>query len=252
MSAENWRELLDDPEIVELVRRAARIEGTRLYASPGDTLLRDDLESWMWDQSVSIAQDAGDHLQPRTDAWYGFLYACLRTTSLQRHRQSWWGYYGGAGFSAHARSIASLDDPLLLHNTKPRLNDPLSYILRTEALEEHIARAEARRLTDGVAWQTASRTCTEPLCDRPRHAKGLCPRHYAQQHDRWGTQTACSSDGCERPASASRGMCQRHYKAWLRSNPDTPRCSAESCQRPAVSHGLCSKHYQRARRKGEL
>ena len=257
MGADNWRELLDDPEVVELVRRAARIEGTRLYASPRDALLRDDLESWMWDESVSIAKNARDHLQPRTAAWYGFLYACLRTTALQRHRVSHWGYFGGAGFSAHARSIASLDNDnassLLLHNIAPRLNDPLSYVLRCEALEEHIVRAEARQLTDGVAWQTASHTCTEPMCDRPQHAKGLCPQHYNLQRDRWGTQAtpACTTDGCERPA-VGRGLCHRHYKRWQRSNPDTPRCSAESCQRPAVSHGMCSKHYQRARRKGDV
>lgn len=72
--------------------------------------------------------------------------------------------------------------------------------------------------------------CTQPDCDAPVIAKGLCGKHY----QRWkkhgdpqatltparGVFVACSAGDCSRKA-AVRGLCRTHYSRWVSTgDPD--------------------------------
>lgn len=62
-------------------------------------------------------------------------------------------------------------------------------------------------------------TCSEPGCDRPIVARGLCGRDYQRWRTRQGSdwtpppraKTICAVDDCPREADA-RGFCNRHYE----------------------------------------
>ncbi|WP_369185835.1 hypothetical protein [Streptomyces sp. Y1] len=69
------------------------------------------------------------------------------------------------------------------------------------------------------------RFCVAPECPETRlKAKGLCVRHYYQQHrtghiagpDRQYGRTTCTEPGCGRPHRA-RGYCTRCYERHIRS-----------------------------------
>lgn len=68
---------------------------------------------------------------------------------------------------------------------------------------------------------------------------------------------ACSVDGCG-GAVAGQGMCSKHYQRARRGVPlDAPDrtsarvCSVPECGQPHCSKGLCKKHYYRAQRSGD-
>lgn len=57
------------------------------------------------------------------------------------------------------------------------------------------------------------KVCSDPECDRPTIARGLCTMHYARHRKASGP--ACSIDGCEKSVN-SRGWCSAHYSKWVK------------------------------------
>lgn len=90
-----------------------------------------------------------------------------------------------------------------------------------------------------------TRTCTEPDCDKPLCARGLCVNHYRSKRksgelpllEREPTKV-CNVASCDKPMLA-RGWCSAHYRRWqkgdvradepLHLEPGTARCGR--CQR---------------------
>lgn len=76
-------------------------------------------------------------------------------------------------------------------------------------------------------------------CDRPVKAVGMCAAHYGRM-SRYGVAVGCKREGCD-GAYYQSGLCRRHKR---------PRC--EVCDRRAEVKGLCSAHYLRLRRTGDV
>lgn len=115
-------------------------------------------------------------------------------------------------------------------------------------------------------------TCSFPSCTNPRHAKGLCSTHRAQQkkgqtlkpvgsahHNKGET---CHALDCDRPATRKR-LCDAHYRQQLNGydfTPIEPRrksrpgniCTFEACGRPRSTWELCVGHYGQLMRKENL
>ena len=110
------------------------------------------------------------------------------------------------------------------------------------------------------------KTCSEPNCDRPHLARGLCSSHYHSARNSGkisrkisiNINEKCSVDGCEKDAK-SKGMCISHYgKVKKYGDPFASAtkktggpCSADGCIKPVVASGLCRTHYARLRRHGD-
>lgn len=210
MSADNWRELLREPFIEELVQQAARTEGRRLYWSPRDALLLDDLESWLWDRSVNVAEHAPDHMQPGSRHWHAYLYGALRISARERHRREVAGRPSSSRGDGWAKtsSLQALETAVGFHPISR--DDPLAILLRCERLQAAITKAQNLAGADGT-YTTSITTCTEPMCSRPVNARGLCTTHYERARGRgeFGTAT-CTAPDCDRQLYA-RGLCRRHY-----------------------------------------
>lgn len=73
----------------------------------------------------------------------------------------------------------------------------------------------------------------------------------------------CTVDGCSRLATAARGMCGTHYSRWQRgtdiARPVRPQayadgttCSVPGCGQRVLAKALCSLHYQRLTKRGDV
>lgn len=68
----------------------------------------------------------------------------------------------------------------------------------------------------------------------------------------------CIVDGCDRPILIKvRQLCLMHNRRWQRHGDTTDHrrtrqfCIIDGCDLPVTGHGWCSKHYTRARRRGD-
>lgn len=59
------------------------------------------------------------------------------------------------------------------------------------------------------------RTCSEPGCDRPFSAKGLCKSHYTMSQRKKTAPKQCEVEDCESPVFA-RTWCSAHYEHFKR------------------------------------
>ena len=104
----------------------------------------------------------------------------------------------------------------------------------------------------------AGAECSVDGCGVSRNlTRGMCSKHYQRWRNHGDTDALrvaslagveCSVDGCDR-AARSKGLCNRHYEA-ARGRGE---CSEDGCNRTAKTRGMCSKHYQRwlaAQRRG--
>jgi hypothetical protein len=108
--------------------------------------------------------------------------------------------------------------------------------------------------------------CSVEGCEELAHAKHLCNTHY-RRFLKYGSPSAlvvesnkgkqCSVEGCENQATR-KGLCnmhrQRKRKYGTFDLPEPKTCSVEGCDRDLKRGGLgmCSKHYQRFKRHGDV
>ena len=258
MAEHDWKQLLDDPEVVEVVRRVYNGPGRRYYSSSRQALALDDLESWLWDRAVDLAErysaPPAASADP-ADRFRRFLYV-----SLKRAITEGWHYNGFAGKPESSRRAIndhsiSLDLELegghrhieeaasLAGNRRINPNDPLAVMLHLERLQRLLGRAE-RQAATGPYLTQSSPYCSENLCLQPASTKGLCKKHYQRESRAWGG--TCSVQDCTGGVIA-KGLCSTHYGAQLRARPDRPSCSADGCTNSAKARGLCDKHYRHSR-----
>lgn len=62
-----------------------------------------------------------------------------------------------------------------------------------------------------------AKACSEQLCERPLHAKGMCNFHYIRAREL--TAPRCIEPGCPK-AGRARQMCVPHYEKFLRDTED--------------------------------
>jgi HNH endonuclease len=64
----------------------------------------------------------------------------------------------------------------------------------------------------------------------------------------------CSAEGCRNHAGSQSGMCKSHYMVWWNKNrkPHGRKCSVDGCDRLHYARGLCSMHYSRVKKRGQL
>ncbi|GAB2474434.1 hypothetical protein [Xylanimonas ulmi] len=228
MAEWDWRELLDDPDVTDVVHRVWYYAERTFYNGPNDALALDDLSSWLWERAAEVAMkydasvmDARDLRAPER-YWQAFLYKALKQHGLPAHRRLWFGRASSARAALIPRGSldeergdpASGDAPTkdIFGNRRLQAVDPLAVVLLLERLEEKIASGEpieeCEPVVDGV--------CVHAGCDRP-------------------------------PRKGTRGLCAVHYRADLdRRNPD---CGVEGCTNPMKCKGLCANHYEALRRQ---
>lgn len=95
-------------------------------------------------------------------------------------------------------------------------------------------RCYGRGLADtGKGADTMKATCRWPGCERPRHAKGFCPRDY-QRAKREGTYG-------------------RPWETWQRLHVPPDHCRWPGCDRTKIEgRGLCKRDWLRAYRLGDF
>ena len=284
MSAENWRELLDDEEVRNIVRIVAK---TALKTR--DPYLDDDIESYLWDKAVDIAMAYSPDIQADDPVryWRGYLYQALRSQARYQVLNTYAPGYGDRREQANAKIALhtgrySADALHEEHGDAPftrRLpddldvlavgdrghdspgyhrisrSDPLFTVLLTERLEAALRHARAIQAVGPTTWRSeAAGLCSDVTCFQKATKRGLCDKHYQRVRSKWGTgvgaENACANDGCERPVSA-RGYCGIHYKAFMRSRPEAPLCATEGCDKPVSGRGLCQYHARRAHQTGK-
>lgn len=98
VAAPDWRELVDDPEVLAIIRQVAR---TQL-----DPLLRSDAESFLTLEAVGLAQKfaSADRGPDEGNHWYRFLHAGLKLV-LRAQFERTYGY----GESARIGRAVSMD-----------------------------------------------------------------------------------------------------------------------------------------------
>lgn len=85
------------------------------------------------------------------------------------------------------------------------------------------------------------RSCSEPDCDFPARARGLCSKHY--QRLRYAEKRAQES-GEPLPSSLSEARSQRGRKpARKTAKRGGTTCTRDDCQRPTYAKGMCGKHF---------
>lgn len=109
-------------------------------------------------------------------------------------------------------------------------------------------------------------SCSVGSCERPRAVKGYCTAHYARSRrgadlsaplrPRTTQNDPCTVEGCGL-ARYVRGYCEAHYSRWRRHGDPkyvrtTPLCAEVDCPVPVQARGLCMRHYQAARYRGEF
>jgi hypothetical protein len=113
--------------------------------------------------------------------------------------------------------------------------------------------------------------CSIPECGRQKYVKGFCLKHYARLR-RFGNPLLtkriiqrssikqCVISNCGKK-SIAKSLCDKHYKMFILTGrtekiPTTPvkglLCSVEGCERPRQARGLCSIHYTRVLRRGDV
>lgn len=248
-----------------------RKQGARLYATQRDTLLRDDLQDWLWVRAQEIANRfTPDPYHPNPHKqWAAYLTKALNEDSRYHFGEvvgdDRYGP-GRAAVQAYRSGIASTDaldetdaergrratERHPLHGHDPLAGDPLAVLIRIEEFSRTLSELAAQQQADGVYITSTDSTCLTNLCTRPAVARGYCRSHYnalrknAIDTGTWErlTPEECIEPGCEDP-SRSRGYCQYHYQQWRLAN--APECSEDSCDKPAHSRGLCHAHYRRQR-----
>jgi hypothetical protein len=102
--------------------------------------------------------------------------------------------------------------------------------------------------------------CSVSGCNRWVATKGYCNMHYLRVRQYGdpgeaetrlvGRKGVCLVAGCAQPIRA-RGLCRTHYEVAMLGKV---ACAVEGCQRPRATKrdGLCSMHYSRLRRNGEV
>jgi hypothetical protein len=90
-----------------------------------------------------------------------------------------------------------------------------------------------------------AKTCGEPGCESPKHAKGLCNKHYLRKYV---NPKKKKGPYVSRPRKNGKDAAGRLYpktrKPPRKPGEPVPECSSpEGCLRPAFSKGLCAKHY---------
>lgn len=258
MSADDWRELLDDPEIEGVIRRVLHKHGRPRYTH--HPLAYDDLESWIWDEAVRVAEAYGGAPANAPDPrrhWHAILFMDLRKAIVQGwHFNAFYGKTGGARRAATenmARFSPTIpsDVHFIEANTrndgalgfhKASHDEPLGHVLRMERLDRILTRAET--LPADYTTET-SPYCSENLCLSPVVTRGLCQKHY--QRERAHDAPTCTVDGCT-AAERHGGLCITHYNARRREDPTRPACSDPDCERRAVTRGYCSTHYDQAKK----
>jgi len=89
--------------------------------------------------------------------------------------------------------------------------------------------------------QADGRTCSEPDCDLPSRARGLCSKHY--QRLRYAEKRAVEA-GETLPKSLAEARSRRGRKpARKTAKRGGTTCSVEDCQRPTYAKGMCGKHF---------
>ena len=254
MAEHNWKQLLDDPEIEGIVARAYKGPGHRYYGTTRNSLALDDLESWLWDCAVKVAENYPG-APPNAYDPRGHFRAHLYQ-SLAKAIMGGWHYSEFAGKRDSSRraamtTITSFDLELegggrhveesasLAVHRRLRSNDPLAILLHIERAQDLLDRAE-HQAAAGAFVAESSPYCSENLCLQPTHAGGLCAKHYYQQRRAWGG--TCSVEGCTNGVQ-SKGLCPTHYSAARRARTDAPTCKHEGCTSKVKARGLCSVHY---------
>lgn len=85
------------------------------------------------------------------------------------------------------------------------------------------------------------------------------PLAVLQRTGRKRLATECSIEGCDVGGDITRGWCRFHYGRWQRwgdplgtqSRPRVP-CSVGGCERDDICKGLCTMHYHRLIKHGEV
>ncbi|HWD45892.1 MAG TPA: HNH endonuclease [Actinomycetota bacterium] len=112
-----------------------------------------------------------------------------------------------------------------------------------------------------MAKHRPERPCSFTGCERPSYCKGLCQRHYEQQHEgkpltpirpKLKRQPdTCQVPGCTRKPR-SKGICGMHAHRIAThgdpGGPDTWRrtaCQVPGCVRKHQAHGYCATHLRR-------
>jgi hypothetical protein len=140
-----------------------------------------------------------------------------------------------------------------------RLPQVLAEVLAESGLHQRIEELTARLGSSGKAAsepkaapqpstappdgadQEGSRVCSEPGCDQPARARGLCSKHY--QRLRYAEKRALER-GRPAPASLAEARAER---ARLPIRKTEKRggglCSQAGCERPNYAKGMCGKHF---------
>jgi len=234
----DWRDLLRDPEVPRIIDQVERL-ALRLYPLSA-SMARDDVASWLILQAVEVARWWAE--KPECDGdpdhWQRTLHSVL-AASIRRgaHIDQLHGARGSAR-RANMR-LDSLDEPAdasgtTLAQTLPdERSDPLRVVLRREALEDLLERAEHAPPTvdDGQ--------CDE--CDRPVYAKGMCQYHYNKR-------IVLTRGTCQCGANEyARGLCRKHWREDMAHK--RPPC--KECDQPSQTAGLCNAHHYIARKARE-
>lgn len=272
MAADNWRDLLRQDGVEDVITRAVRSVQWSWRSRP---VVADDFESFAWDHAVTLAEKFDGEPDESFLRWlyagltgYGPMYLCnlthgkpgsprhqatAHTASIEQHREDW----GDAGF-AHAASVFG---PAVSLSHRLTRDDPLAVVMRIERLERSVRQAEIRsQYNHGFVTESSpSPYCSEPLCLKPVQTAGFCRGHYSRHRKMWGradgTSATCSEPGCQIHV-ASRGLCDAHFRKELRRRQaagdmwvDEPpgECVTPECDRTAQKKGLCTRCYQRER-----
>lgn len=98
--------------------------------------------------------------------------------------------------------------------------------------------------------------CSIDGCETKILARGWCSKHYCRymKHGdplhvvRGKVKGPCEMQECERPMSTA-GLCTRHYDAARRAHKGKIPCTEQGCDKGQFTNGLCRPHQRRATAK---
>ncbi len=113
---------------------------------------------------------------------------------------------------------------------------------RLEALDTDPAEEAPREgKADAPRDKDAKRICSEPDCELPARARGLCSKHY--QRLRYAEKRAQEADE-PLPKSLAEARSRRGRKPARKTEKrGGSTCSKDDCQRPTYAKGMCGKHF---------